>query len=153
MVYMTLLWYPILKIARCMIKIISICSKTKRRLHLIEKETRPREMFNCFKELLESFPSHRFWTTWQNDQMKNLVANLLLRHVSAVHDYSENYICQLQDQLQTSYFLQAQASIHVTVLYRHALKQTQSEECTEESPVVITEHTFVVSPGYKHNNH
>ena len=110
-------------------------------------------MFKCMKELLEAFPSHQFRANWQDEQLKNLVANLPLGHVCTIHEYSENYSCLQQDQLQTSYFSQVQASIHVTVLHQHAVLQTDGDESSEKNPLIITEHIFVVSPDCKNDNH
>lgn len=74
--------------------------------------------------------------------MKNLSENLPLCHVCAVHDYSENYSCRYQDQIQSMYFLQTQASLHVTILQHHALLAG-----------IVTEHFFVISPDCKHDHH
>ena len=66
------------------------------------------------------------------------------------HNYSENYSCTSQDQLQSQYFSQSQASIHVTILHRHALKDVDGVESTIEDPIIIPEHIFVISPDTKH---
>ena len=68
------------------------------------KETSPGEIFNHLKSLLELFPAHQFRANWQHAQMTSLVENLPIDHFCSVHDYSENYSCQHQDQLQTLYF-------------------------------------------------
>lgn len=52
------------------------------RLHLV---------FNHLKLLLESFPAHQFCTSWQHQQMKNLLETC-----------PEIYSCQHQDQLQAN---------------------------------------------------
>ena len=44
---------------------ISVVFRRRKCILSCNKETRPHEMFQCFKELLETFPSHRFRTTWQ----------------------------------------------------------------------------------------
>ena len=45
------------------------------------------------------------------------------------------------------------ASIHVTILHRHALMNVDGIESTDENPFVITEHLFVISPDCKHDHH
>ena len=125
----------------------------QRKLHLAVKETSPGEMFNHLKSLIEPFPAHQFRANWQHAQMTNLVENLPIDHVCCVHDYSENYSCQHQDQLQSLYFSQTQASIHVTILHRHAIMNIDGQESTEDDPIIITEHLFVISPDCRHNHH
>ena len=84
----------------------------KKKLQLVDKLTPPGEMFLHFKNLLQRYPSHQFQANWQNQQLRELVENLPLGHVIAVHDYSENYMCSMQDQIQSLYFSQVQASMY-----------------------------------------
>lgn len=85
--------------------------------------------------------------------MKKLAENLPLGHVCCVHDYSENYTCRFQDQIQSMHFSQTQASLHVTILHRHALLAVDKEENTEEEPKIVTKHIFVISSDSKHDHH
>ena len=103
--------------------------------------------------LLREFSSHQFRASWQSKQMKESIDHLPLEHVCCIHDYSENYSCTSQDQLQSQYFSQSQASIHVTILHRHALEDVDGVESTLEDPVIITEHIFVISSDTKHDHH
>ena len=81
-------------------------------------------MFQYFLELLSGYTYHSFMAKWQKDQFDSLVANLPLNHVICVHDFSENYICRSQDEIQSQYFDPNKVSIHVSILYRHANLQT-----------------------------
>ena len=76
----------------------------KRRLQLVSKLTPPGEMSDYFKSLLMTFSSHLRRAKWQNEQKKLLIENLPANQVCCVHDYSENYTCQHQDQLQSLYY-------------------------------------------------
>lgn len=125
----------------------------KKKLMLVDKLTSPGEMFLCLKKLLETYPSHQFRANWQNQQLRDLIENLPVGHAVAVHDYSENYSCTMQDQIQSLYFSQVQASIHITILHRHALINVDGIQSTDENPYVITEHLFVISPDCKHDHH
>ena len=125
----------------------------KRRLQLVQMQTRPDEMFLYLIKLLETFPAHRFRAKWQHEQLQNLLENLPLGHVCCIHDYSENYLCQHQDQIQSLYYGQTQASIHVTILHRHALPEVDGEESSEDDPRVVTEHLYVISPDLRHDHH
>ena len=127
--------------------------KKKRKLQLVRKETPPGAMCTNFKMLLNEFSSHQFRATWQSKEMKKCIEHLPENHVCCIHDYSENYSCTSQDQLQSQYFSQTQASIHVTILHRHALETVDGVESTMEDPLIITEHIFVISPDTKHDHH
>ena len=122
----------------------------KRKLQLVTKETAPGELFQFLKSLLKHFPSHQFHASWQHEQLGRLLDNLPQGHVCCIHDYSENYTCSYQNQVQSMYFGQNQASIHVTVLHRHALTNINGVQSSIDDPVLITEHIFVISPENLH---
>ena len=71
-------------------------------------------------ELLKDYTYHSFMAKWQKDKFDSLVANLPLNHVFCIHDFSENYTCCSQDEIQSQYFDPNKVSIHVTILDRHA---------------------------------
>ena len=127
--------------------------KDKKRLRIVSKETSPGEMFKYFKSLLQGFPAHQFRASWQHQQFKELMGKLPLHHACCIHDYSENYSCRYQKEVQSLYFSQNQVSIHVTILYRHACAAKDGTESTEDEPVITTEHLFVISPDVKHDHH
>ena len=110
-------------------------------------------MFRYFKHLLVGFPAHQFRASWQHEQFKQLMANLPLHHACCIHDYSENYSCRYQQEAQSLYFAQNQVSLHVTILFRHANAEKDGVQSTEEEPVVVTEHLFVISPDLKHDHY
>ena len=117
--------------------------KDKKRLQIVQKETKPSEMFRYFKHLLVGFPAHQFRASWQHEQFKQLMANLPLHHACCIHDYSENYSCRYQQEAQSLYFAQNQVSLHVTILFRHANAEKDGVQSTEEEPVVVTEHLLL----------
>jgi hypothetical protein len=106
----------------------------KRKLMLVKKKhTTVRVMVDYLMKLLEKFPSHNFRALWQNNQLKTLVENLPLRDCITVHDFSENYKCKELAELQSDYFQNLEASIHVTLIYRHAILELDGVESTNES--------------------
>ena len=122
----------------------------KRPLKIVTKISKVGEMFSYFKSLLDTFQGHQFCANWQQEQMKRTINNLPPGHVCCVHDYSENYSCRYQDQIQTLYFGQSQASIHVTILHRHKLPDESQEN--DDSQDIVTEHLFVISSDLKHDH-
>lgn len=123
------------------------------KIALINKETPVNEMFKYCLELLEGYTYHSFMAKWQKDEFDNLLANLPLNHVICVHDFSENYICRSQDEIQSQYFDPNKVSIHVTILYRHANLQTDGKESSEENPSIIKEHIFALSDDNTQDYH
>jgi hypothetical protein len=56
-------------------------------------------------------------------------------------------------ELQTSYFQKAEVSLHVSIIYRHAILEYDHVDSTEENPNIVAEHFFVVIPDPVHDNH
>lgn len=125
----------------------------RRKISLVTKETPVNEMFKYFLDLLDKYSYHSFMAKWQKDQFDSLVANLPLNHVICVHDFSENYVCRSQDEIQSQYFDPNKVSIHVTILYRHASLQTDGKESTEDNPSIIKGHLFVISDDNTQDYH
>ncbi|CAG2202023.1 unnamed protein product [Mytilus edulis] len=126
---------------------------SRRKLMLISKTTKPGEMFTYFKDILKTFPSHQFRANWQNKQFKMLKENLPQQHCIFVHDFSENYRCFENTEIQSSYFVRLEISIHVTLIYRLAILEIDGEESTIENQSIITEHFFVFSPDESHDTY
>ena len=68
--------------------------------------------------------------------MKLNVENLPSGHVCCLHDYSESYSCQYQDQIQTLFFKSSSFDS----------RNNLAPSCS------VTEHLFVISPDIKHDN-
>ena len=62
-----------------------------------------------------------------------------------MHDYSQVYSCRHQDELQSEYFDVVKVSLHITILYRHAIQTVDGMTSTEADPKLIKEHLFVIS--------
>ncbi|XP_071122993.1 uncharacterized protein [Mytilus edulis] len=127
--------------------------KVVRKLVLVKKRSNACDMFDYLKQLLEHFPSHQFRAYWQSKQMKSLINNLPVTHCVAIHDFSENYKCTEQCEIQSSYFQKQEVSIHVTILHRHAILEYDGIDSNENYPNIITEHFLVISPDQKHDHH
>ncbi|CAG2205789.1 unnamed protein product [Mytilus edulis] len=85
--------------------------------------------------------------------MKSLVENLPIGHCVTVHDFSESYKCNEQNEIQSSYFQKLQVSLHVTILHRHSVLEYDGKDSTAEEPNIVTEQFFVISPDQKHDHH
>ncbi|CAC5383741.1 unnamed protein product [Mytilus coruscus] len=123
----------------------------KKKLMRVKKNKKPGLMAHYLQTLLGTFPAHNFRAKWQNSQLKHLVTNLPQNHIISVHDYSENYKCKERDELQSSYFQKPEASLHVSLLYRHAILEVDGVDSTLEDPNIVTENFFVISDDEKHD--
>jgi hypothetical protein len=59
------------------------------------------------------------------------------------------YFCVFK--LQTRYFQKTEISLHVSVIYRHAMLEYDHVDSTEENPNVVAEYFFVLSPDPVHD--
>jgi hypothetical protein len=125
---------------------------TKRRLTLAKKVTKVGEMFDYFKTRLETCPAHQHRANWQRTQMKSLIQNLPPKHCICIHDYSENYRCVENNEMQSNYFQHTECSLHVTMIHRHAILEYDGFDSTDDFPEIITEYFFVISPDLQHDH-
>ena len=112
----------------------------KKKIALVTKMTSPRELFQYFQDLLKHYPYHSFMAKWQREQMENLIEHLPSNEVVCVH-----YSCRQQDELQSEYFDVAKVSLHITILYRHAVESVDGKVSTENDSQIVKEHLFVIS--------
>ena len=78
----------------------------------------------------------------QKSQFDSLKENLKIDNVLCVHDYSENYELNYQEDVQSQYFSKTEASIHVTILYRNTSQEFDNCASTEEQPKIIKDYIF-----------
>lgn len=124
--------------------------KMIRKLVLVRKSSSPAEMLRYLKQLLDTFPAHQFRPYWQSNQMKSLLENLPLGHCVAIHDFSDNYKCIEQNEMQSSYFQKLEVSLS---LHRHSVLEYDEKDNTTEEPNIVTEQFFVISLDQKHDHH
>ena len=123
---------------------VTASGEPQKKIALVQKETCPKELFQYFIQLLEDYPYHQFMAIWQKKQLDELLETLPLGHAVCIHDYSESYSCRGQNEIQSQYFDVNKASLHITVLFRHASARDEKESTAEE-PIIIKEHIFVIS--------
>lgn len=116
-----------------------------KKIALVTKQTKPKELFSYFQSLLQDYSYHSFMAKWQQNQMDSLIENLPKDEVIYVHDYSKGYSCRQQDELQSEYFDVAKVSLHIIILYRHAVEPVDGKISTDEEPTIIKKHLFVIS--------
>jgi len=126
---------------------------TKKKITLVDKTTKPGVMIDNFKKVLQFFPGHNFRAKWQNDQLKKIIENLPEDECVTVHDFSENYRCTEQVEIQSNYFQRTEVSIHVSLIYRHSVLEIDGSSSSPEDPNIVCEHFYVISPDEKHDQY
>ena len=116
-----------------------------RKITLVEKCTKPKELYEYFIQLLTHFPYYSFLAKWQREQLGSLLENPPLDQAVCFHDCSGGYTCLSQDEIQSENFDISKVSLHVTILYRHSNEEMDGVQSTEEEPVICKEHLFVIS--------
>ncbi|WAR17050.1 hypothetical protein MAR_031644 [Mya arenaria] len=119
-----------------------------RKLILVKKTTKVGSLFKHILELLKSYPRHQFNSEWQNKQAKFIMEHIPEGDVIAIHDFSENYRCTTQKEIQSTYFQKTEVTIHVTILHRHHVQDGKLDLDRK-----IQEQFFVISPDLKHDHH
>ena len=128
-------------------------NNTRKKLVLVQKESKPKEVFEYLRHLLETFPLHQFRSLWQNKQRKHIAENLPKDHCLLIHDFSENYRCIEKQEIQSSYFQKTEISIHVSLIYRHAILEYDGIDSTQDNPNIVCEQFFVFSDDETHDYH
>ena len=108
---------------------VTASGEQQKKIALVQKETLPKELFQYLIELLDTYPHHQLMAIWQRKQLDNLLENLPLGHVVCIHDYSESYACRGQNEIQSQYFDVNKASLHITVMLRHATMDASEITC------------------------
>ena len=76
------------------------------------------DVVTLFKTKLEKFPMHRFSVQNTAKTFDNLVNNLDKHSILKIHDFSENYICLLPEEIQTMQWTQEKATVYPFVVMR-----------------------------------
>ncbi|MES9904038.1 MAG: hypothetical protein ABW168_15355 [Sedimenticola sp.] len=134
-------------------QVVKTKGKERRKLLLVKKETNPCELFQYFKQILQTFPAHQHRANWQNAQLKYLIDNLPDNDCVSIHDFSENYGCTAKSEIQSTYFQRTEVSVHISIIYRHAMLAHDGVNSTATDPHIVTEYFYVISPDEKHDNH
>ncbi|KAH3799711.1 hypothetical protein DPMN_153323 [Dreissena polymorpha] len=127
---------------------IDVKGCTKRKLMLIKQKTAAKEMFTYFRSQLESFTQHQFSANWQINQLNVLKQCLPENTCLVINDYLENYRCIEKDELQSGYFGKNEVSIHVSVIYHHAVDEYEHLNENE----LVSELIFCISPDGTHDH-
>ena len=127
----------------------------KRKLTIVSETTPHKELTEYLIKLVNEYPLHQVTAKWQNNELEEALDNLPKTHALVVHDYSENYTCRPNFSTHSQYIDPEQASLHISVITRHAtpydgIQGTEAEQTAADS--LIWEHFAVICPSLQHDS-
>lgn len=98
------------------------------------------------KQDIEVYPGHIFRARWQQKQMTNCIYHLKPGSIAMVMDFSENYGCLFQSEVQSGFFDRNQVTIHPMMIY-YKIKEEEGE-----NKETLVKHAIVgISEDNKHD--
>ena len=83
------------------------------------------------KQDLEVYPGHIFRAKWQQKQMTNCIGHLKPESIAMVMDFSENYGCVFQSEVQSGFFDRNQVTIHPMMIYYKNKRRREQRNISE----------------------
>lgn len=111
-------------------------NKIKKCVSCVPKETSFLNILTEMKKDLELYPGHIFGAKWQQKQMSNCVNNLRQGTVAMVMDFSENYGCVFQGEVQSGFFYRNQVTIQQMMAYYRVKKEEAEKEYTVKHAII-----------------
>jgi hypothetical protein len=113
---------------------------------VVHRESATAVVIEISKEL-SSLAEHLFVASWQQSQFSNLLKDIPPSWVVLNMDFSENYTCTMQQEVQSAHWGHNQVSIHPTVAYYMCPKT----ECTQQQTSTVQEYLIFVSDDIQHD--
>ena len=119
--------------------------KEKRVTSCVAKETSANTFLEKYEVDLKTLPSHLFRAAWQHTQMSDCKKQIQPDEMMMVMDYSENYSCRFQHEVESAFFEPTQVTIHPMMLYYRKKIQDQ---------LITVKHAVIgVSNDSRHDSH
>ena len=81
------------------------------------KETDIKTLITCLETDMQEYPEHVFRAKWQQQQMGICVDRIGEGSIAMIMDFSENYGCVFQSEVQSGFFDRNQVTIHPIMCY------------------------------------
>lgn len=91
------------------------------------------------KQDIEVYPGHIFRARWQQKQMTNCIDHLKPGSIAMVMDFSENYGCLFQSEVQSGFVDRNQVTIHPMMIYYKIKEEENKETLVKHAIVGISE--------------
>ena len=92
--------------------------KEKKKLKLLDKMMKPKDLIDLLKLKLEKFAMHRFNVEHTVKTFDHLVNNLNVNFILKIHYFSKNYTYLLPEEIQSLHWVQDTATVYPTVVMR-----------------------------------
>ncbi|EDO29585.1 predicted protein [Nematostella vectensis] len=100
------------------------------------KEGTVEEALDCLSEKIPSFLEHVFIKRKQSAFFEDSIANLNENEAVVQVDFSENYACQHQDEIQSAHWCQEQVTLFTVAIWA---KDSANTDTTCNSHVIVTD--------------
>ena len=108
----------------------------------VEKPGNGFKLLNGFLAGISNLAGHFFHSRWQMNDCQQCVKNNEEGQVIIVHDFSQNYTCAVQDEVQSGNLDRNLATVHPSVIYF---------KCTEGCKQTVTLEYIHISSDLKHD--
>ncbi|XP_053391572.1 uncharacterized protein LOC123539851 [Mercenaria mercenaria] len=116
--------------------LVGTASKSVKRQILVEEKGSLSALIDELLECLEMLALHLFTARWQYKQFNDISKNVPENVVVTIADFSENYRCVSQDEIQSAYYSYSQVSVFPMIAY---YKCPDCEDVVQESAVFISD--------------
>jgi hypothetical protein len=130
--------------------------KARTRVGLEVKEMSVPQLAEHFiSTVLEIVPVHQFQAMWMHDQFKNNKNPWILPLGQCVHvmDFSENPTLLVCWEVQSQHWHTVQISLHIGIVYRHAVLAVDGVESTADNPIIVKDVFVFTSDDTTHDFH
>lgn len=113
------------------------------RKDLVCKETSVEEFKKIFEVDALRISRHLKTAEWQRVQYQSLKNNLPPHHAMCTVDFSENYLCKFQHEVQSAHWSYRQVTVHPCVFFY---------KCTKGCGKLVTDYLVFLSDDLKHSS-
>ncbi|KAK3235570.1 hypothetical protein CYMTET_54225 [Cymbomonas tetramitiformis] len=101
---------------------------------------------------LKPYPYHCFMAQHTMNMFNKCKENLPLGHCLLLFDFSENHALNIPRAIQSLHWIVKQASLLCCVLWRHAVKEVDGVESTEENPIIVKDYLYFMGNDMPHSH-
>ena len=101
---------------------------------------------------LKPYPYHCFMAQYTMNMFNKCKENLPLGHCLLLFDFSENHALNIPRAIQSLHWIVKQASLLCCVLWRHAVKEVDGVESTEENPIIVKDYLYFMGDDMPHSH-
>ncbi|KAK3263805.1 hypothetical protein CYMTET_27419 [Cymbomonas tetramitiformis] len=101
---------------------------------------------------LKPYAYHCFMAQHSMNMFNKCKENLPLGQCLLLFDFSENHALNIPRAIQSLHWIVKQASLLCCVLWRHAVKEVDGVESTEENPIIVKDYLYFMGDSMPHSH-